>query len=600
MNSRLLDLATGIYLAICSMYPAYGGTIKYTLSMPAPETHCFEVKIIHEATSNEYTDFIMPAWTPGSYLIRDFAKNVMDVKASDESQNQLKIVKIDKNTWRVYHNEPRMIALIYKVYAFELSVRTSYLDDVHASISGPGVFMYPDGHSDLPVQLLVELPSYWSRITTGLASDPVNPTAFHASNYDQLVDCPIEIGNHLTFSFSAAGVDHEVAMVGPGNFDIDRLKTDMARIVKACTDIFGENPNQRYVFIIYNLENGGGGLEHSNSAFIQVNRWSYQPDNAYLGVLSLIAHEYLHLWIGKRLRPASLLRYDYTKENYTDLLWIMEGFPSYYDDIMLSRMGYISGEDYLRRLNGAINSVESTPGSRVQAVSDASFDAWIKQYQPDENQNNSTVSYYTKGNKLAALLDLEIIQSTKGEKCMDDLLKTLYTKYYKENIKGITLEDFRNGVEAITGHDQKSFFAEYVTGTGEIDYEKYLGYAGIEVRNMLEGDQSPFLGIAIRENDGKTIVQSVASGSSGQKAGISPRDEIIGADAFRLTSEGIMSLLNTKNTGDTVRLLIARDGKIMEKNLVLFPANRKQFHLYRPDHATDLQNKVYRKWTRGQ
>jgi predicted metalloprotease with PDZ domain len=183
---------------------------------------------------------------------------------------------------------------------------------------------------------------------------------------------------------------------------------------------------------------------------------------------------------------------------------------------------------------------------------------------------------------------------------MDDLLIYLYSRYYKENIKGITLEDFKNAVEAITGHNQDSFFADYVTGTGEIDYEKYLGYAGIEVRNLLEGDRSPFLGIAIREYDGKTIVQSVTSGSSGQKAGISPRDEIIGADGFRLASDRIMSLVNTKNTGDTVRLLIARDGNIMEKNLVLLPANRKQYHLFRPDHATDMQNKVYRKWTRGQ
>ena len=439
----------------------------------------------------------------------------------------------------------------------------------------------------------------WKKITTALTADKKSQTLFHAKNYDQLVDCPIEIGNHVTFTFTSDGVEHEVAMVGPGNYNIDKLKTDMAKITDGCISVFGQDENKRYVFIVHNVEHGDGGLEHTNSVSISVNRWIYEPAGSYLGFLGLVAHEYMHQWIVKRLRPVSLIHYDYTKENYTDLLWVMEGFPSYYDDILLCRLGYIRDNDYLNRLNGAMNGVENIPGNQVATVSSSSFDAWIKQYQPDEDFINSSVSYYTKGKVLAAMLDLEVINDTGGKESLNDVLQYLYINYYKNNRTGITSDDLKNTLEKFTDKDMDPFFNDYVYGTSAIDYKKYLGYAGLEVIDMTGENNQPFIGIGLQESGGKNIVQSVYSNSAAEKSGIAPGDEIIGADGFRFNKDGFLNYINSKIPGDTVRVFVSREGLIHNKTLILSPDNRKHYTIYLSPGATSLQKTVYNKWLLG-
>jgi predicted metalloprotease with PDZ domain len=589
----------GIFLFLPGIIRAQDRKIIYTLSMPNPQTHYFNVTIVMQPSGDGFAEFKMPAWAPGSYLIRDFAKNVIQVSAMDEKSIPLKIEKTDKGTWKVYSPNAQKIEFHYKVYAFELSVRTSYLDDNQAYITGSSVFMFPAGQQDYPAELKIIAPESWKKISTGLDPDPEQKWKFQASNYDQLTDCPIEIGNHLTFSFTASGVMHEVALVGPGNFDVEQMKKDMTVIVDACTEIFGENPNKRYVFIIHNVEKGGGGLEHGNSTSLMVNRWSYQPENSYAGFLGLVAHEYLHLWLVKRLRPASLVNYDYMSENYTDLLWVMEGFPSYYDDMLLCRLGYISEDDYLRRLSGAINNIENTPGNQVQTVSGASYDAWIKEYKPDENQSNSTITYYTKGNELAALIDLEVINSTDGKKSLNDLLSYLYVEYYKKKNTGITQEDFRKAFESLTGRNEEKFFKDYINGSKQIEYTGFFKPAGIDVYNSLEGDQSAFAGMSVQDSEGKSIIRNVFTGGSAQKACLSPGDEILGIDHFRLSQEDIINYIRQKQVGDTLEMLVARDGIISVKKMPMLPGERRQYNLFKMTDQTDHQKIVYKKWIRG-
>ena len=338
----------------------------------------------------------MPIWSPGSYLAREFDKNVDLVTAKDENGKSLEVHKTSKNAWLITKGKAKKITVNYEVYAFELTVRTSFLDLTHGFVSGSSVFMYVDGHKKESGSLEVVRYGGFKKITTALkrAGDGIQKETsenFVFDNYDQLVDCPIEIGNQEEFSFDAAGVKHHVGIFGAGNYEVEQLKKDMKRVVEAATDVFGQNPNKEYTFIIHNVTNGQGGLEHTNSTTLSVNRWTYQGSD-YVGFLSLVAHEYFHLWNVKRIRPVELGPFDYDNENYTSLLWVMEGFTSYYDELLLLRAGYYTKEQYLRKLFGTLNYVEGSPGARVQPVAHASYDAWIKAYRPNENSRNTRSS----------------------------------------------------------------------------------------------------------------------------------------------------------------------------------------------------------------
>ena len=409
--------------------------MDYTLSMSKPYTHYFEVETKVTGLRKAYIDFLMPVWAPGSYLVRDFPKNVEFFKASDESGKNLKFEKINKYTWRVYSHNSDEVKLSYDVYAYEASVRTSFLDEAHGYLNGSSVFMYIENMKDLPSTLKIIPYKDWKKVSTGLNPVEGKKFTFRSPNYDILADSPIEIGNQDIINFKASGVDYSVAMYGKGNYNADTLKKYMTKVIEAETNIFNENPNKHYVFIIHNLTNGSGGLEHLNSTTLEVNRWIYSNLTRFL---SLVAHEHFHLWNVKRIRPIALGPFNYESENYTTLLWEMEGVTSYYSNLILRRTNIITPDNFLNNISGGISYVENTPGNNVQSASEASFDAWIKAYQPNENSYNTTISYYSKGAIIGMLLDLEIMNATDGKKNYDDVLKYLYNEYYKKLKRGFT------------------------------------------------------------------------------------------------------------------------------------------------------------------
>jgi predicted metalloprotease with PDZ domain len=333
--------------------------------------------------------------------VREFSKNVNLVKAFDEKGKEIQVQKKKKNTWAISTDGNKKIKVKYEVYSFELSVRTPFLDLTHGFVSGSGVFMYVEGYKDRKGTLEIVPHASFKTITTalpkvGMSVQKDGSQTFEFSNYDQLVDCPIEIGNQIVFDFMASGTKHTVAMYGEAYYDIDALKMDMAKVVDAETAIFGSNPNKDYVFIVHNVVDGQGGLEHTNSCVLSVNRWTY-GGSEYRNFLNLVAHEYFHLWNVKRIRPIELGPFDYEQENYTTLLWVMEGFTSYYDELILRRAGYHTKEDMLGKIQSSVNYVEGSVGSRVQPVAHASFDAWIKAYRPTENSSNTSMTYYSRG-----------------------------------------------------------------------------------------------------------------------------------------------------------------------------------------------------------
>ena len=575
--------------------------ISYQVSFSEPQAHYTDVEMKISGLRQKTVDVKMPVWAPGSYLVREFAKNVEGFSAS--GNGALKSQKISKNTWRIEAGNSNTITVNYRVYAFEISVRTSFVDVAHAFLSPTGIFMYVDGLIDHPSTVTIKPYKGWTKISTGLEAVKGKQNTFFAPNFDVLYDSPIEIGNHDTFEFTASGVKHEVAMYGGGNYDKNRLAADMTKIIEAETAIFGENPNKRYVFIVHNFQSGGGGLEHLNSTVLGAKRTGYTDEETYKGFLSLVAHEYFHLWNVKRLRPKALGPFDYDNENYTTNLWVSEGFTAYYDNLMLRRTGFYSPERYLQILSGDIGTVENQPGNKIQPVSEASFDAWIKYYRPNENSRNSTISYYTKGAIIGMLLDLEIIAATKGSKSLDDVLKAMYDEYYKKQERGFTDAEFKAMAEKIAGKSLDKIYNDYVNGTQPINYNTHLGPAGVYLINETAANR-PYLGVSTQIRDGKLTITSVARGSAAWNDGLNVNDEIIAVDGYRTTGahdsavrmSDLDRAISIKKVGEKTDILISRDGILQTVEVILTPNPNTRYRLEIDPNANPEQVALRNKW----
>jgi predicted metalloprotease with PDZ domain len=568
--------------------------LEYFLSMDEPHTHYFDVQMKVSGMKQAYIDFKLPVWTPGSYLIREYARNVEGFTAKAGKGQELKAEKISKNTWRVYSNSADEVTIQYKVYAFEVSVRTPYIDASHGYVQPTAVFMFLDKQLDLPSTLTIKPYKDWKQISTGLAAAGKDKWVLQVPNYDILADSPIEIGNHKIMEFTALGIPHRVAMYGLGNYTEQKLLEDMKAVVEEAGKVVGENPNKDYTFIVHNLpSNAGGGLEHLNSTTLQTTRWGYESN--YTGFLNLVAHEYFHLWNVKRIRPKALGPFDYENENYTNMLWVSEGMTSYYADLITRRAGYQSVEQYLYSLAGSIGTIENAPGNKVQSVAESSFDAWIKYYRPGENSNNSTVSYYTKGSVIGAMLDLQIMQSTKGQKSLDDVFKLLYTEYYKKQSRGFTDTEYQKAVETVAGTSFEDFFRNQIYDTKPIDYNRYLSYAGLKLVDYNLNRNDPFLGAATSLVGGKVNVTGVVRGSSAYQYGLSVNDEILALDGQRVADD-LNKLVATKKVGDKITLLINRAGNLQNLDIVLSKNSNGSFRIERVASPTAEQDALLKTW----
>jgi predicted metalloprotease with PDZ domain len=576
---------------------ALGAKISYSLKMPRPQNHYFQVEMQVEQVKQKTATVKLPVWAPGSYLVREFSRHLNQVKAYSLQGAALPVIKKTKNAWEIDLKGQTSFVLKYEVYAFELSVRTSFLDETHGFVSGPSMFMYLDGHKETGGELLVQPHSSFKRISTGLTqkSDVKqgNNQTFTFDNYDQLVDCPIEIGNQYEFDFEAAGVKHTVAMYGEGNFDPERLKEDMAKIVEEETKVVGVNPNKRYVFIVHNVVGGDGGLEHCNSTVLSVDRWTYDGSN-YINFLNLVAHEYFHLWNVKRIRPIELGPFNYDQEVYTNYLWVMEGFTSYYDELILRRCGFYSQEEMAKKIQIAVNYVESSVGARVQPVAHASFDAWIKAYRPNENSSNTTMTYYSRGMIIASVLDAMIIKQSNGKECLDHLMQDLYQTYYIGKNRGFTDAEFKACLTKHVGQDMNEFFLKYIDGTEVIPYSMYFLPLGVEVSDV--GGVKPVFGANVAEEGGKVIIKSIRANSSAEDAGLSVNDEIIACMNYRVDKSMFDALMNGAAVGDEFELTISRD-KLMRKVIVKITGQKRSTFIFTNRH-TDASLPLYNYWLR--
>ncbi len=568
--------------------------ISFEISFSEAQAHYVDVQMSVNNINAKATTIKMPVWAPGSYLIREFAKNVENLRVTNNNGKAVAFNKTTKNSWVINTSNQKSVVINYRVYAFEVSVRTSFVDVDHAFLSSPDIFMFIDGQLAQPTTVKIIPLQGWQKISTALEPVANKTNTFYAKNFDTLFDCPIEIGNQNILYFTAAGVKHEVAMVKGGNYNAERLKTDMAKIVETATAIFGENPNKRYVFIVHNYAAGGGGLEHKNSTVLGATRLGYTDEATYKDFLSLVAHEYFHLWNVKRLRPIALGPFNYDKENYTTNLWVAEGFTAYYENLISHKAGITNQTEFLNQLESDINAIANQPGNKVQSLSEASFNAWIKYYRPNENSANSSISYYNKGALIAAVIDLTILHNSLGKYSLDDAMKFAYNQYYKKLNRGYTDTEFKTVLEQFTGKSLNFIYDNYINHTADIDFSTYLGYAGLQIEDKNTGNITPYLGANAALINNRLIIRNVARNSAAYIAGLNVNDAILLIDGVK--PDNISKLVSEKKVDDKLVFLVDRDG--IEKTIeVIIKANpNKKYVIQKMDAANDLQHKILAKW----
>jgi predicted metalloprotease with PDZ domain len=568
-------------------------TLRYSLAMPAPQTHYFEVKMELGGFPAEYTDVKMPVWAPGSYLVREYSKNVEGFQARTAGGQALDVEKINKNTWRVKHPKQANFTVSYRVYAFELSVRTSFIDADHGYLNGSSVFMYPADNKMLGSTVVVQPATGWAQVSTALRPGSGKFT-YKAASYDELADSPMEIGNQKVLEFTANGTPHQVAMYGTYQADDAKVVADMKRVCEEAHRVIGQNPLDHYLFIVHNLERGGGGLEHLYSTTLEVGRTTYSTDAGMKSFLGLVAHEYFHLWNVKRIRPMALGPFNYDQENYTHMLWVSEGMTEYYSKQILERAGVLSEAEYLGKLANAIGEVENTPGNKVQSAAESSFDAWIKYYRPNENSNNTQISYYSKGDLIGTWLDLNIAQATQGQKHLDDVFRMLYDTYYKKAGRGFTDQEYQDAVATVAGRRFDEFFQNSVYGTKPIDYATTLGYAGLSLTSAALTTMGT-LGATFSNRTGKLLVTSVLRDGAAWNTGLNVNDEILLINGVAPSEESVKSLLSG-SVGNEVALQVRRDGLPRDLKIKMAANQDVKYTIQPVANPTAAQQKVLAKW----
>ena len=571
--------------------------IRYVVSFPAPQTHYLEVEATVPTGGQRQVELMMPVWTPGSYLVREFSRNVEGFTARDGQGRRLVVDKTRKNRWRISTGGIRVVTVKYSVHAAEMSVRTNWVDDRFGLINGAPTFVTLVENRPRPHEVRLILPSDWKQTMTGLSALPDGqPHHYRAPDYDTLVDSPIVAGNPAVYRFDVEGKPHYLVDVGEaGVWDGGRAAGDLEKVVRETVKMWGQFPYDRYLFFNMITESGGG-LEHKSSTVVMTSRRSTGTRTPYLGWLSSASHEFFHAWNVKRLRPIELGPFDYESENYTKGLWIAEGFTDYYADLLLRRAGMSTESEYLQSLSATIEALQATPGRLIQPVDMASYDAWIKFYRPDGNSPNTSVSYYTKGHVLAFLLDAKIRHATNGAKTLDDLMRAAYARY--SGPKGYTAEDFKALADKVAGPrgGVREWLVSAAESAGDLDYREALDWFGLAFRAPSAPAARGWLGVNTRADDGRIVVTQVRGGTPGDKGGISVDDEILAVGDFRVRAGQLDNRLAQYRPGDTVSILVARREELRRVDVTLGSEPPRQWTLEVRSGATAEQQAHVHQW----
>jgi predicted metalloprotease with PDZ domain len=607
----------------------FSSAVRYRLAIPEPHTHLVQVEVRAEGLAGP-AELVMPSWTPGSYLLREFPRNVQQFSAVDGSGRSVGWAKVDKNSWRVETASDGSLVVRYVVYANELTVRTSHVDASHASINGASVFMFVRGREQQPVHLQIEPRPGW-QVTTPLRAAG-SPGCFRADDYRHLVDSPIEMGSHTVIDFEACGKPHRYAIWGRDNIDRPRLVADTAAVIRTAERFWGTLPYQRYTFFLQLVPGSRGGLEHRDSCSLHADHHAFRGPE-YEQFIALVAHEFFHTWNGTRIRPEPLVEPDLTRENYTRNLWVVEGLTTYYTDLWLCRSGLISAARYLERLAEAINRLQTLPGRHVQTLVDSSFDTWIKFYRPDEHTPNAQVSYYHKGALVGLLLDMRIRKATHNRKSLDDVMRLLWEQYGSQDIgfPEATSAGIQRIAEEVCGEALAEFFAAYLFGTDELPFAEALETVGLALGKAADGSapggsgaggaamaftapaEPPRslpatdaqageaaalfrLGLRVEARQRRAVVTYVRSGSPAHRAGVNARDELVALDGLRVDAASLATRLAEAQSGRVVTVSAFRRSELIILDLECTPDGPAPLRIAPLANPTPAQTEALRAW----
>lgn len=569
--------------------------IRYTIVPSHPEAHLFRVTCAVTEPDPQGQRLSLPAWIPGSYMIREFSRNIVTIRA-EVGGKPVRLTKLDKHTWQAARVPAgQALTVEYEVYAWDLSVRAAHLDPTHGFFNGTSVFLAVEGQTDRACEVEIHRPkgkayADWKVATTLPVAKGEKGAAkalgfglYRTADYDELVDHPVEMGTFTHTTFKAGGVKHEVVLTGRHDCDTDRLCKDLAKICAWQIGLFGKPaPVDRYVFMTMVVGDGYGGLEHRASTALMASRkdlpWRGMkglPDD-YKRYLGLCSHEYFHTWNVKRIKPAAFVPYDLAQENYTRLLWLFEGFTSYYDDLALVRSGVIGVDDYLALLSKTVSNVLRGAGRLKQSVAESSFDAWTKYYRQDENAPNAIVSYYAKGALVALALDLQLREASKGRRSLDDVMRALWQRHGQTGV-GVEEEGIFELVAEIAaeagGGDGKKlaqWLRRAVEGTDDLPLARWLKAFAVDYRSEA-ASEAPSLGVKLASGS-EARLASVFDGGAAQMAGLSAGDVLVAVDGLRVGNGTLEPMLARRKPGDKVTIHAFRRDELMCFEVTLAPA----------------------------
>ncbi|NVI05625.1 M61 family metallopeptidase [Paraburkholderia youngii] len=590
--------------------------IRYTIVPSNPAAHLFEVTVTVADPDPAGQRFMLPVWIPGSYMVREFARNIVTLRAVNDAGRKVRVEKVDKHTWLAAPVKGAL-TLRYEVYAWDMSVRAAHLDDTIGFFNGTSVFLSPLGHEDAQCVVDIQKPQgaayrAW-RVATALpearGTRRYGFGEYRAQNYDELVDHPVTLGEFALATFKSHGVPHDVVIGGRViGLDMERLCRDLKRICEAQIALFEPKskkaPVERYVFMTQAVTDGYGGLEHRASTALICNRTDLPVQGrdamseGYRTYLGLCSHEYFHTWNVKRIKPAGFAPYDLGVENYTSLLWLFEGFTSYYDDLILVRSGVISQDDYFGLLGKVIGGVQRGSGRLKQSVAESSFDAWVKYYRQDENAPNAIVSYYTKGSLIALAFDLTIRAQTGNQKSLDDVMRLLWKRFGRDFYRGKPVGVDESEIEAIfaeaSGAELAELFAEGVRGTRDLPLDALLAPFGVTLAPDVDKNGKPSLGVRLR-GGADCALATVHEGSAAQKAGLSAGDVLIALDGLRVTGGNIDALLARYQPGAKVEMHAFRRDELRVTQVKLDGPEVARYKLTVSDHRPAAR-KALERW----
>ena len=569
-------------------------TLFYQVAMSQPVSHLFEVTLQISNWHSSTLDLKMPVWTPGSYLVREYARHVQDFVASNSDGSQLASQKLAKNHWQINTEGCAEVKVSYRVYANDLTVRTNHLDATHGYFNGAALFFFIPKLEQQPIKVEIILPHADWHVTTTLPKISPEANIFIAPDFDTLVDTPVEVGTQQVYDFEVLDKPHSLAIWSKGNAVPEQIIADTKKIIEVEAEMFGGLPYDKYLFLLHLSGSGYGGLEHKDSCTLNYPRFGFRDRDKYERFIQLVAHEFFHLWNVKRIRPQALEKFDYEVENYTTSLWFSEGTTSHYDLLIPLRAGIYDRKTYLKNLSKDLSKYLTTIGRKVQPLGESSYDAWIKLYRRNAYSDNNQISYYLKGQFVSLLLDLLIRAKHNNTRSLDNVMQLMWQRFGRDEI-GFSETQLREVIAEVAAENLNDFFHRYIETTEELPFDDYLEPFGLYVK-IAEASDVPYLGLKVESENNREIIKYVATNSPAAIGGIDAQDELLAINDIKVNAKSLNGRLKDYQAEDTIQVTVFHQDELKTLPVTLSQPQPSRYEIAIKDNLSDAQKQKLAGW----